>query len=125
MATFFKKGGGKIRSKIKTFRVSPQLLFIGGFTHDRCKLGSIVQYPAKKSERDFFQTATYQYYGELCLAFSPNWGGGARRKAKGGKKQKGIISHWACLLPPPSKKYMNEQTGCLKFSWREKLIQPT
>jgi septal ring factor EnvC (AmiA/AmiB activator) len=33
---------------------------------------------------------------------------GARKKAKGWKKQKGIISHWPFLPPPPSKKYMNE-----------------
>jgi hypothetical protein len=36
----------------------------------------------KNPNGDFFQTATYQYYGELCLAFSPNWGGGGKEESE-------------------------------------------
>jgi hypothetical protein len=36
----------------------------------------------------YCQKAPYPFCRELCWAFSPNLGGGARKKAKGGKKGK-------------------------------------
>ncbi len=36
----------------------------------------------------YCQKAPYPYCRELCWAFIPNLGGGTRKKAKGGKKEK-------------------------------------
>jgi hypothetical protein len=44
----------------------------------------------KNPNSDFILKATYPHCGKLCLTFGPNFGG-ARNKAKGGKKEKGVI----------------------------------
>jgi hypothetical protein len=56
----------------------------------------------KNPNSDFILKATYPHCGKLCLTFGLKFRR-ARNKAKGGKKEKGVIgsfSQWSCLSPP-------------------------
>jgi hypothetical protein len=59
-----------------------------------------------------------------CLALDLNSGGKKQSEWwELGRMKKGVIgsiSPWPCLHPTP-KKYEQNQTGCLEFSWREKM----